>query len=701
MAHNEVKLALLPKQKKFVLAQAKECLYSGAFGAGKSYSLCVKAVLRASKPGAREALVRKTLQDLKATTLRTLLQGDGETPPVLPLGSYEHNKSERVIRLLGGGEIVYFSMEDSSTIGSYNLTGAGVDQAEELTEDDWYFLMGRLRATGKGLTRQLYGVCNPDSPSHHLARRFGLAPDVLEPQPGCWVVTTKSTDNPHLPADYIKVLLSFTGVRKKRFVDGIWAGSEGVVYETWDRSKHVQRFAYSPDEVTRVLIGVDDGTSVPFAAIRAVKLRSGRKYIERMEYGRGLLAADKVRMVAGLGPADAVFVDPAASGLKLELRAAGLPVYDADNEVLAGIQEVQNQLAIAPDGLPWLVVSPDCGEIIREMETYEWKKSKGVQSNETSKDEPVKENDHAADALRYLCMGDKLPPSAAVDTKAVSKMGEQMIEERKPRFVGYLEPRMGWGAESDTLIRKGDRGLMEFLIDHEQPDVGPWRLWCDLPDDRPDQTRPWVVAASVGTGAPGSMSVIKVGDAESRRVLAECVMPNASPEQVAREAIAAGIWFGGKEGHARLIYNHVGGGVVAGETIRQLQYRNLYRHVEEGIAGEDAGWRYSPAGAVALLGNLQSEVKAGKYHEATAATLADLQRWGFTTEGTVAPVSQATEGEAAKNASDRALCAMLLAHAFRWVERLKPTAPKPAVGSVQWLEEREKGTRRGQRAMRR
>jgi len=687
LPHTDVDLKLLPKQKKFVLAMGKECLYSGAFGAGKSFALCCKTVVRASKPGAREALVRKTLSDLKGTTLRTLLMGDGDTPAVLPPGSYIHNKSDRVIKLLGGGEIVYFSMEDSSTIGSYNLSGANVDQCEELTEDDWFFLMGRLRATGKGLTRQLNGVCNPDSPSHHLARRFGLAPDVLEPQPGCWVITTKSIDNPHLPADYLAVLASFTGVRKKRFVDGVWAGSEGVVYEAWDRATHVRKRDYAQSEVARVLVGVDDGTTVPFACLRAVVLKSGHTHIERMSYRRGMLASEKVEAVRAMGAVDAVFVDPAASGLKLELRSNGLPVLDADNEVLAGIQEVQSQLAISPDGSPWLTVDPGCGDLIREMETYEWKVSKGMQSSEVTKDEPVKENDHAADALRYICMGNKLPVSAAVDRGSMVTMGQQMIEESKPRFTGSIEPKMGWCVEADTLVRKGDSKLMEF---------GPgadWRLWTHLPDDRPDQTRSWVIAASVGTGAPGSMSVIKVGDAETRAVVAECVLLNASPETAARTAISAGVWFGGVEGQARLIWNHIGGGIAFGEVVRQLQYRNVYRHVDEGVVTEHAGWRYSPSGIIALLGNLQAEVKAGKYHEATAATLADLQRWAYTTEGTVAPVNQATEGEAAKNASDRALCAMLLAHAFRWVERLKPSKPKPQVGSVEWLEAQEKARR--------
>lgn len=686
-----VEYQLLPKQRQFVLNDAKQCLYSGAFGAGKSFSLCVKLVCRASKPRAREALVRKTLSDLKGTTLRTLLLGDGDTPPVLPLGSYTHNKSERLIKIHGGGEIVYFSMEDSSTIGSYNLTGAAVDQAEELTDDDWFFLLGRLRATGEGITRQLYAVCNPDSPSHHLAQRFGLAPDSLVPAEGCWVVTTSSADNPHLPPDYLSVLNSFTGVRRKRYVQGLWAGAEGVVYESWDRSKHVRQVSYHESEVSRVIIGVDDGTTVPFSALRCVVLRSGRKFIERITYRRGMLMQDKVDAVAEMAPFDVVIVDPAASSLKLHLRNEGFAVRDADNDVLAGIQEVQTQLSMAPDGMPWLIVSPSCGDLVREMETYEWKVRKGSSSAEVQRDEPVKENDHAVDALRYLCMEDRLPASVAVDRAATKRMSDDLPEDRKPRHQLFVGPKIGWGAVAESKVREGDSKL--FIAedtDAKWPGMGKVSMWCDLPGDRPSQDRAWVIAASVGTGAPGSMSVIKVGDPETRTVVAECVMMSSPPSAVARTAVALGMWFGGIEKQARLIWNHVGGGIGFGETVRQLMYRNVYHNVVEGTVTGEPGWRYTPSGMLALLSNLQGELREGRYKEATAATITDLQRWAYGPDGTVAPVSATAEGESSKNASDRALAAMLLAHAFKWVARMPPKELKPQVRSVMWYEERDK-----------
>ena len=88
-----MKVDLLPAQLDFIRAKQREVLYSGAFGAGKTRALCMKLVTRlVGNPGAREGLARKHLVSLKATTLRTLLEQDGKLPPVLPAGTYEHNR---------------------------------------------------------------------------------------------------------------------------------------------------------------------------------------------------------------------------------------------------------------------------------------------------------------------------------------------------------------------------------------------------------------------------------------------------------------------------------------------------------------------------------------------------------------------------------------------------------------------------------
>jgi phage terminase large subunit len=105
--------------------------------------------------------------------LKTLLEGDGTTPPILPEGSYKHVKSESCIKIINGGQILYAGADDEQRITSLNLSGAAIDQAEELSEIEYQSLNGRTRLGIKGLGISTYSVCNPSSPEHHLAIRFG------------------------------------------------------------------------------------------------------------------------------------------------------------------------------------------------------------------------------------------------------------------------------------------------------------------------------------------------------------------------------------------------------------------------------------------------------------------------------------------------------------------------------------------------
>lgn len=398
----EVLVHLLPKQLDFLHSTAREVGYSGAFGAGKTRALCYRAVARASRPGAREALVRKHLTALKATTLKTLLEPEGDLPPVLPAGSYEHNKADKTIRIRGGGEIVYFALDDPDKVGSFNLSGCGIDEVVELAERDYTQLRGRIRLQIDGLPNQIYWACNPGPPTHFIAERFGLALGA-RPADGCEAIQTTSRENTFLPADYLADLETFTGVAHKRYVLGLWVGSEGLVYDSWNRSEHVR--SRPPAELVRWIIGLDDGYTNPMAAILIGLDPDDRLHVLEERYRSGLAMSEKVRHVSELearvraagGRLEMIIADPAAAQLIREVRDAGLPVTDkVDKSIFDGIQQVQQRLRVQGDGLPRLTVEPTCVNVQREVETYEWRERSGVRI-----DEPIKAHDHALDALRY------------------------------------------------------------------------------------------------------------------------------------------------------------------------------------------------------------------------------------------------------------------------------------------------------------
>ena len=390
---------LLPKQDEFLRADdCRELLFSGAFSAGKSRALCYKLVARASVPGAREGLCRKHLVTAKATTLRTLLEPDGLMQPVLPLGCYSHNKSEKIIRIHGGGEIVYFGLDDQEKIGSYSLSGCAIDEAVEVSPQDWTQLLGRIRL-GVGIPNQLYAACNPGPPSHFLAERFGLAKG-HNAKPGCRAIQTKSSDNTYLDAEYLESLAQFSGVARKRYVEGLWVGSDGLIYDRWDRSAFVRQ--RPRNQFVRSLVAVDAGYTNPCVHLLLMQDSDGGLHVADEWVKTKQLEPTVIEHAqewAGQYGVEVFVVDPSAASLIAGMRANGLHVQAANNEVFSGIQAVQARLTVAGNGQPRLTVDPRCENTIREFETYEWQTRRGE-----VRDVPVKAHDHCMDAIRYGIM---------------------------------------------------------------------------------------------------------------------------------------------------------------------------------------------------------------------------------------------------------------------------------------------------------
>ncbi len=89
----------------------------------------------------------------------------------------------------------------------------------------------------------------------------------------------------------------------------------------------------------------------------------------------------------------AVIVDPSAASFIAALRGRGVYVLPADNTVADGIRKTASLIAQRR-----LKVRADCRALLREMSVYCWDK-KAAQRGE---EQPLKENDHSLDALRYM-----------------------------------------------------------------------------------------------------------------------------------------------------------------------------------------------------------------------------------------------------------------------------------------------------------
>lgn len=382
----------MPKQWDFINSTKSEVLYSGAFAAGKTRALCFKLVIRASKKGAREGLCRKELISLKRSTLKTLLEGDGGLPPVLPLGTYTHNANAGEIKIKGGGEILYFGLDDYEKISSYNLSGCAVDEGATVSLKDWEMLLGRLRLN-VGLPLQIYSACNPAGPNHWMAKRFGIVNGQPEIEGEAFeVITTSTLDNKYLPAEYIKSMKRKKGTEYQRNVLGLWVGSDKQVYDCFGDHNIIKRMPSGDPEL--VIAGLDVGFTNP-TAICILNKYGQDKYVIAYEHEQSkLTSTDIITLCKDFSvkfSIDMFVIDPSAAALIEEFRREGISVIEAENS-LDNISTVRDWLDSGK-----LKVHHNCKKTIDQFRTYEYE----MDNDGFATDKPVKAHDHLMDATRY------------------------------------------------------------------------------------------------------------------------------------------------------------------------------------------------------------------------------------------------------------------------------------------------------------
>jgi phage terminase large subunit len=378
----------------FMYSKDHEVVVSGPAETGKTMAACWKIHLLACKfPGLNGAIVRKTQTSVYGSVLQTF-ERVIEGAPVVPYGGEKPEK----YNYANGSVIWVGGMDKADKVLSSERDFVYVNQAEELEVDDWEKLA--TRTTGRAAVMpytQLMGDCNPGGSRHWLRQRAAdgklrMIPTTHRDNPTLYNPVTGEITNQGQRT--IATLDGLTGVRRKRLFEGIWATAEGAVYDMFDPSIHVK--TRPADEMRSWYLALDEGYTNPAVILLVGEDGDGRLHIAREFYRRGVLQKDVVVVAAEWCKERGVVmaaVDAAAAGLIADMVDAGLPAQGFKGRVLDGITAVQSYLKVQGDNLPRLTVDPACVDTINEFESYVWK---------PEKDEPVKENDHAVDAARYL-----------------------------------------------------------------------------------------------------------------------------------------------------------------------------------------------------------------------------------------------------------------------------------------------------------
>ena len=325
----------------------------------------------------------------------------------------------RIIHLVGAND-----ERAERKIRGVTLALAYVDEVTLIPESFITMLLSRLSIPGA----KFFGTTNPDSPFHWLKVNYI---DRVELDIQCWNFSLE--DNPILDQEYVANLKrEYTGLWYQRFIESKWVQAEGTVYDFFDQEEHVR--AEPPAYGQQYIVGVDYGTANPTGFVLVGINRSAwpniwaeKEYFydsrKAMRQKTDTEYAEDLANFISNHTIRAIYMDPSAASFKNECRNMGIQnIYDADNDVINGIRHVSQLLANGAFKLTFC-----CKNLMRVLGTYVWDSKAGNRGI----DQPLKENDHLLDALRYALY--------TYSKKGLDHITADDLRQQKAKALGFQD----------------------------------------------------------------------------------------------------------------------------------------------------------------------------------------------------------------------------------------------------------------------
>ena len=205
-----------------------EVLFGGAAGGGKSWVGCAWLLLQCMKyPNTRYLMGRSKLDSLKKTTLNTFF----EVCKTYGLKSgvhYNFNGGSNIITFVNGAEILlkalflYPSDKNFDNLGSLELTGAFIDECNQITEKAKNIVASRMRykLDEYNLIPKLLMTCNPAK--NWVYTQYYRPAKEGKQKPYRKFIQSLVDDNEYISKYYKTQLQTLDELSKQRLLFGNW-----------------------------------------------------------------------------------------------------------------------------------------------------------------------------------------------------------------------------------------------------------------------------------------------------------------------------------------------------------------------------------------------------------------------------------------------------------------------------------------------
>lgn len=396
-------------QSQIINSPAKFRIFLGGIGSGKTVIGCMNMVLQAvNQPGSLGIVVTTTYPMMRDVVWREMWHWI----PKNAISKFDGSKHELNFR--NGSTILFRSADNPRQIDRLRgLTVAWfwIDEVTLMPKLILDILIGRLRQPGMKYSGLLTGT-----PKMNWVYDTFIDPKTCFKSDEYFVLKEIPTfSNIYLPLEYIKSLKEqYTGQFYEQEILGKFVSFEGLIYDLKSTTIiELPKYKYS-----KIIYGVDFGFKNP-SAIIVLGEYADKYYILDEFYQRRITddeLVDIIKAKQDIWGTGKVYCDPSAPASIEKFQREGIRSEKANNDVLGGIRQVRTLLDSGK-----LFISVHCQNLINEFRSYCW-------DNSQKKEQPVKLNDHALDALRYTCL-------ARIQQQPVSHL---------PQFIpGYIASQPG------------------------------------------------------------------------------------------------------------------------------------------------------------------------------------------------------------------------------------------------------------------
>ena len=387
-------------QTDFLASPERDVFYGGAAGGGKSFALLADLLRYCDNTNHRALIIRRTLDELTELVDKSKQL----YPKAFPGAVFRESKA---MWQFPSGATAWFSyLDKDKDVTRYQgqaFTWIGIDEITHYpTPYVWEYLRSRLRTTDPEIQAYMRCTGNPGGVGGWWVKKMYIDPaspntpfaatDVDSGNALLWPDTSTNgkagqplflrkfiparlTDNPYLAqsGEYEAMLRSLPEVERRRLLDGDWDVAEGAAFPEFSRNTHVVDASQTqiPTNWLR-LRAADYGYSAPACVLWGAVDWDDNLWIYREFYGKGQTAEKLLRCGARFTP--------------------------SDRNRMAGKMEIHRRLQVNDmTQEPRIRILDSCPNLIRTLSGLPLAKN-------NLEDVDTKADDHAYDALRYMCM---------------------------------------------------------------------------------------------------------------------------------------------------------------------------------------------------------------------------------------------------------------------------------------------------------